>query len=138
MNKKFVTNVFGSVLTVFIILSFLGKVQAQAKDEKPTTCEYLKLQLDALTIKSAGNPNKSGLRSHVIFVVSPGNKKASNISIARKFIKELNNSLKTGDYKSLRSTVIETKQRKGFGQLRIYFVDEEIDLFFDENIFYCP
>lgn len=138
MNKKIITNIFGLLLTAFTILVFLASVQAQVKDEKPTTCEYLKLQLDVLTVKSAGNPNKSGLRSYVVFVVSPGNKKASNIRIARKLIKALDSLLKTESYKSLRYAIVEGKQRKGFGQLQIYFVDELTDLVFDENIFFCP
>lgn len=138
MSKNITINIFGLASTAFIILLFLSNAQAQVKVEEPTTCEYLKLQLDALTVKSSNNPNKSGLRSHVVFIVSPGNKKASNIRTAGRFIKALEISLKSESYKSLRSTIVESKQRKGFGQLQIYFVDETIDIFFDENIFSCP
>lgn len=138
MNKKITINVFDLLLTVCTILILSGSVQAQVKDEKPTTCEYLKLQLDVLTVKGASNPNISGLRSHVIFIVSPGNKKVSNIRIARKLISALDSSLKTGNYRSLRSVIVESKQKKGFGRLQIYFVDEVIDLVFDENILFCP
>jgi hypothetical protein len=140
MKKKTIANKFRLLSIALVVLSFTLIVQAQAetKNEKPITCEYLKVILDGLVTKSSYSLTEKASLPYAVFIVSPGSRKDSNAKVALKFVRGLNTLLKTSNYQPLRYAIIESKQKKGYGRLQIYFIDEVKEFDFADNIFLCP
>ena len=141
MDQKILIKCSKYIFFLIILLNIaVSDGQSQTETEKPVTCEYLKAVLDDAAYTSANStvPSVSGLRPYTIFVISPGNKKNSNIKTARRLGKALDSLFTTGIYKSLRYKIIESRQKKGFGTIEIYFLNKSKEFNFDNNVFYCP
>ncbi len=142
MNKKLTaTNRPYILLTLAIVFILSWNVQAQNKvKEQPINCEYIKLILDVLDVQTRNKLviTKSGFPPYTVFVISPGNRKDSNLKVAEKLIKSLTRRLHADESEQSRNIVIEAKPRKGYGHLQIYHMNEVQDYPFADNVLECP
>ncbi len=115
-------------------------IYGQTESEKPITCEYFKAIFDNMIYENNNLMlvTKSGKRPFTIFVVAPGNRKDSNLKTSGRLVKALNGYFTSKKLDLSRYIVVEAKQRKGFGTLQIYFLDNVQNIVFNNDIFLCP